>query len=117
MLIVWSTGYHSLKVIIKDENGCITEDILQILFRLNTDIFIPNTFSPNGDGINDWLEIFTKDGNNFNIQMSVYDRWGNLVYQSFNRKRPKWDGRFKGENLPAAVYVCVLFNSKMDRVN
>ena len=112
-----ATGDHTIKVIIEDENGCISEDILQILFRLNTDIFIPNTFSPNGDGINDWFEVFTKDGNNFDIKMTVYDRWGNLVYQSIKGEKPKWNGRFKGKNLPAAVYVYIIeFNDANGKI-
>lgn len=65
--------------------------------------FVPNGFTPNGDGQNDVFKVFT----NCLIQdfeMSVYDRWGNQVYFSKDVDAG-WDGTFNGQELQTGVYV------------
>lgn len=67
---------------------------------------LPNAFSPNGDGLNDFLHAKVgSDVKYFNLH--VYDRWGNRVYQSDNPKM-EWDGTFKGSFLPLGVYTYVV---------
>ena len=66
-------------------------------------IYLPNAFSPNDDGVNDFFEPL---GINFTvIDMKIFDRWGNAVYDS---PAARWDGRFRGEILDDAVFVCVV---------
>jgi gliding motility-associated-like protein len=63
----------------------------------------PNTFTPNGDGAND-LWVFTKLEFVENIQLYVFNRWGNLVYEEFS-PAPTWDGRdLNGAELGEGVY-------------
>ena len=66
-------------------------------------IFIPNAFSPNGDGTNDTWNIPAL-GAYPNFEMSVYNRYGQLVFQSKNTNRP-WDGTFKGKPSPSGAYA------------
>ncbi len=65
-------------------------------------IFIPNIFSPNDDGINDYLEVFYKNAQY--IEFSIFDRRGDFI---FNSKNPtlKWDGNFRGQALPNDTYT------------
>ncbi len=68
-------------------------------------IFIPNAFSPNGDGVNDnWgsYENFVKE-----ITVSVYNRWGKKVFEG-SGYNATWDGRFDGKNVPEGLYVYVV---------
>ena len=59
-----------------------------VLLQLNTfNIYIPNIFSPNGDGINDSFMPLTEEGNIDSYEMQIYDRWGNLIYEGV-----EWDG-------------------------
>jgi gliding motility-associated-like protein len=66
-------------------------------------LYIPNAFTPNGDGINDtWnipaLEAYTQH------ELYVLDRYGEIVFTSKGQNR-KWDGRFKGKDLPSGAYT------------
>ena len=70
------------------------------------DVFIPNAFSPNGDGLNDtWyipaLSAYTK------FELSVFNRYGQVVFQNKNSNKP-WNGKYKGEPLPIGVYVYMI---------
>lgn len=68
-------------------------------------VYIPNSFSPNGDGINDFFEIFLAKNTTVQrvIKVEIKDRWGNLVYAVKNTM-PNWDGQFKGQLLDPAVF-------------
>ena len=65
-------------------------------------VWLPNVFSPNGDGNND---VFRVRGSKINsIQFIIYDRWGEQVFESFNMSNG-WDGTYKGEKLNPGVFV------------
>lgn len=67
-------------------------------------VYIPNAFSPNGDGVNDQLMPF---GVNFQAtKLQVYDRWGGLVYTDTS-SAPSWNGRKNGKVATMGVYVVV----------
>ncbi len=68
--------------------------------------YLPNSFSPNGDGINDELTLLT-DCELAVYEMEVYDRWGNLLFSSTDIRKT-WDGSYKEENLEQGVYLWVL---------
>jgi gliding motility-associated-like protein len=68
-------------------------------------IIFPNTFTPNGDNINDIFRP-NQDANPSGYKLSIYDRRGSLVFQSqtiFNG----WDGKYNGKPAPAGVYYYV----------
>lgn len=95
----------------KNAGGCLTRDKVQVFVICNgSNVFIPNTFSPNGDGAN---EIFYPRGNGlFKVKsMRIFGRWGEVVFQkeNFNANDPAngWDGTFKGAKLSSDVYVYI----------
>ena len=68
------------------------------------DIFIPNTFTPNGDGLNDVFRVY---GNIIQeVSIMVFNQWGEKVYHGRDRNSG-WDGRFKGRPQPTGVYIVV----------
>lgn len=74
-------------------------------------VFIPNTFTPNGDGVNDRFYVSGK-GLGLIKRMAVYNRWGELVYEAYN-VRPNdpgvgWDGTYRGEIVAPDVFIYVL---------
>lgn len=75
--------------------------------------FIPNAFSPNGDGRNDVFEL-QLDINSTLLQLNIYNRWGQRVYQQVSGKRP-WDGTFNGTPLPPGTYFYDVMISCRDR--
>jgi gliding motility-associated-like protein len=68
--------------------------------------FIPNTFTPNNDAINDEFSIGTWTQCK-NFKLFIYNRWGNLIHQT-EGARVKWDGKFNGMDAPTGVYVYLL---------
>ncbi|NIG53287.1 PKD domain-containing protein [Chitinophaga sp. Cy-1792] len=89
--------------------GCSKSDIVSIDLVCKSDaIFIPNTFSPNGDGVND---IFYPRGKGISFVKSfrIFNRWGQEVYhrEQFNTDdiSKGWDGMFKGKPQSADVYI------------
>lgn len=83
--------------------GC--KDTASIYIGVDTKqtIFFPNVFSPNGDGLNDF--IFPLSNKKFTmITFSIYNRWGNLVYHWQYGERG-WNGKYKGEEADQGVYV------------
>ncbi|HSF88063.1 MAG TPA: gliding motility-associated C-terminal domain-containing protein, partial [Saprospiraceae bacterium] len=68
-------------------------------------IYIPNVFSPNGDQINDVFGVFPDETMDIvSITGAIFDRWGNLVFQS-SADPFLWDGQFKGRELQPGVYA------------
>jgi gliding motility-associated-like protein len=66
------------------------------------DLFIPDAFSPNGDGKNDLL--FVRGNNIQELYFAIYDRWGEKVFETTD-KNNGWDGNYKGKELNGAVFV------------
>jgi gliding motility-associated-like protein len=94
---------------VTNDGGCKARDKVTVYVLCNNaNVFIPNTFSPNGDGAND---IFYPRGTGvFSIKMfRVFNRWGEVVYErsNFNANDASagWDGRFKGNKLNPDVFV------------
>jgi gliding motility-associated-like protein len=76
-------------------------------------VYIPNAFTPNGDGLNDLLTV-KLIGETSITQLRVYNRWGQLVYDDPDLSH-QWNGKLKGIDLPAGVYVWTI--SGMDTYN
>ncbi len=72
---------------------------------LNKDVFVPNVFSPNGDGRNDVLFVY---GNYITkLEFRIFNQWGEQMIDISNRSQG-WDGTYKGKPQPTGVYVYVL---------
>jgi gliding motility-associated-like protein len=88
-------------------NGCIgaTQSYVITVMPLDKDVFVPNVFSPNGDGRNDILYVY---GNYIEkVDMRIFNQWGQQVAQ-INNKTQGWNGTFKGQPQPVGVYVYIL---------
>ena len=97
----------NLIVNVIDENDCIARDNILIRVSKNYKLFIPNAFSPNLDGVNDLFMPFGK-ASTLIKSMSIFDRWGNLVYDEgdfYATGQTGWDGKAKGQFVETGVYV------------
>jgi gliding motility-associated-like protein len=70
--------------------------------RDKLEIYIPNSFTPNGDKTNDTL--FVKGVGIQEFKFRIYNRWGELVFET-DRLDKGWDGTFRGEYAPEGVYI------------
>lgn len=95
------TGTYTVTLIIENEYGCL--DTAYRLIHIDPDftIFIPNTFTPNGDGKNEEFRIYGV--NFFETELYIYDRWGEMVYFTRNNK-VGWDGTHQGKIVKEDVY-------------
>ncbi|MGN6179251.1 MAG: gliding motility-associated C-terminal domain-containing protein [Mucilaginibacter sp.] len=73
---------------------------------ITQNIIVPNTFTPNGDGVNDTWEIKSL-GNYPKCTVAIYNRWGEKLYSSIGYPIP-WDGTYKGVNLPVGTYYYII---------
>jgi gliding motility-associated-like protein len=92
-----------------NNGGCKTSDTLKItVICNNNNIFVPNTFSPNGDGVNDVFYVRGK-GLNTIPSMTIFNRWGQIVFQKKdfapNDPTAGWDGTINGKPAPIDVYI------------
>ena len=96
-------------VTITDEMGCTAEDEVVIFVNKVRPIFIPNAFSPNGDGFNDFFTAFGGPAARQIKEMRVFNRWGALVYEAteipLSEPTLGWDGTFKGRELSPDVFA------------
>lgn len=97
---------------VTNNGGCVTADQITVfVICTNENIFIPNTFSPNNDGMND--QFFPRGRGLLNVKnLRVFSRWGQMVFsaQNFlaNDASAGWDGTFKGAQMPSDVYVYMI---------
>lgn len=97
---------------VHNEIGCTATDEIKIDVRCdNSVVFVPNTFTPNGDGSND--RFYPMSGGLKSISLfRVYDRWGELLFEARNIAPNEvnwgWDGTYKGSQLKPDVYVWYL---------
>jgi gliding motility-associated-like protein len=97
------------QVTVTNAFGCTATDTVSIkLFCSESRIYIPNSFTPNNDGVNDRFSI---KGQGIRVvkYLGIYNRWGELVFERSNfqvdDKNGAWDGRFKGLLVPTGSYV------------
>ncbi|MCB0640013.1 MAG: gliding motility-associated C-terminal domain-containing protein, partial [Phaeodactylibacter sp.] len=108
--IAMPTQTTEYTVTVIDIYGCEAEARVLVVVDPSPAIYIPNAFSPNGDGINDIFLIYARDGSVERIRkFQVFDRWGELVfeYENFDPNNPAygWDGYFRGELMNPAVFA------------
>jgi gliding motility-associated-like protein len=98
--------YH---VLVTDENGCTATDEVTVFIKFKPDVYIPNSFSPNGDNINDIFMIYAGDRIDKILELEIYSRWGESVFYvaNFLPNDPQygWDGMFRGKPAVLDVYA------------
>jgi gliding motility-associated-like protein len=88
--------------VIRGTNNDVTIQSNALSFTFEFTVHVPKAFTPNGDGLNDRLEIFGLGG--ANAQLNIYTRWGQQVYGEFS-SAPSWDGRINGRLADEGVYI------------
>jgi gliding motility-associated-like protein len=88
---------------------CEESDCFEIRFEKTVDVYIPNVFSPNNDDRNDFFFIQSDESVVLIKSMSIFDRWGELVFKRTNfvpnEEDLGWNGKFNGKSLNPGVFV------------
>ncbi|MBP8033203.1 MAG: gliding motility-associated C-terminal domain-containing protein [Bacteroidia bacterium] len=90
-------------VVVSNSPYCKVQDTVTVIVDINCgDFFIPNVFSPNGDGLNDMINVHGRCITTFNLQ--IFNRWGEKVFETSSLSE-SWDGTFRGQKLDTGVFV------------
>lgn len=93
------------------ENDCSQTDSLMVSVIDKRNVYVPNAFSPNGDGHNDYLTISAGPEVAQVLSFRVFNRWGAVVSELNNFQANQigvgWDGNFKGEAMNVGIYVWI----------
>lgn len=93
----------------RDAEGCSATDQIAITVDKRRSVYVPNAFSPNGDGNNDYFTVYAGADVREVKLFRIFDRWGNLIFEA-GPLRPNepilgWDGSFRGTAMAPAVFV------------
>jgi gliding motility-associated-like protein len=103
-----SFGTFLISAVITTAEGCTSQSataLLTIQECPNTLIYIPNTFTPDGDERNQtWAPVFTSGFNPSQFLLSVFNRWGNIIWES---RSPvgEWDGMYNDSPCQSGIYT------------
>jgi len=92
---IYATIAEQYVVVVTDTNNCINKDTTLVEEKCGSRIYVPNAFTPNGDGINDIFYAFSRSSQSF--EMKIYNRWGEQIFSSTDILKG-WDGTF--QNIP-----------------
>lgn len=102
---------NTYRLTIYYNSGCFASSSVRIDVDNDLDLFVPNLFSPNGDGVNDKFEIFGYSIRDFNLR--IFNRWGEKVFESTNQF-DSWDGTYKGAMQNPDIYTYLLQVTYLD---
>jgi gliding motility-associated-like protein len=95
-------GTYPVTLFAKTIHGCKAEKVKEIKVKERFSYYVPNAFSPDGDGVND---RFDGRGEGYTKRyMKIFDRWGELIFESHDRSL-EWDGTVNGRKVKPDVYV------------
>lgn len=120
--VVFPFRSEEYTLVVTDQNGCSAQASIYIDLDANRNVYIPNAFSPDGDGINDEFRLFTCTGVRGINYARVFDRWGEVVYDSNSIDvncfdgSVLWDGRKDGRTAIPGVYVYLIEVEFLDDV-
>lgn len=101
-----ASGDYDVCLTATNDYGCTNQYCTAISAIIDPLVDVPNAFTPNGDGINDYVRV--RGFGIAKMNFRIFNRWGALVYQSTSYKNNGWDGRLNGVLQPMDVYAYVL---------
>ncbi len=109
-------------LMVTDSTGCIQAADLLVQVRARRNVFIPNVFSPNNDGVNELFKIYTGPGVEEVKYIRIFDRWGNMLFEQGNLSPGfdgvgNWDGSVNNQIMNPGVYVYAAEVSFIDGIS
>ncbi len=94
-------------VYVTDTNGCSRQDSIEVaVSKTSNQYFIPNAFTPNGDGLNDCFGVY-KWGNISNLRFLIYNLWGEVIFSTSDFSKC-WDGTRHGVAQQTGTYIFLI---------
>lgn len=96
-----SKGEYEVEV--RDGQQCLQRQAVTISEECESEVYVPDAFSPNYDGVNDTWEIKSRVLED--IIINIYNKWGEKIFYSKQGQRQYWDGTYKGDLVSPGVYT------------
>jgi gliding motility-associated-like protein len=93
------------QVQVTDPKGCTAIGSALVINLCEPRVSIPDAFTPNNDGLNDVLQVFTAYVSDYEFR--IYNRWGEVIFVS-NNPEQKWDGTYRGTTYPSMLYPYII---------
>lgn len=107
-LVLEARNYHAVYRCVVSNGNCKDSCTYKLrVIDIPHDVWLPDAFTPNGDTRNDVFRVITDNPNVYNVDLYVYNRWGQELYISHN-SRDGWDGRVNGKEVDAGTYFWML---------
>jgi large repetitive protein len=103
--IMRQVGMFPVALVVTDAHGCSDTIVKTVPVSEEDLVYIPNAFTPNGDGLNDVFQ--PKCRGVIWYRLSIFDRWGELLFES-TQPSAGWNGSYKGVGCEQGVYTCKL---------
>jgi gliding motility-associated-like protein len=101
----FSEGNYSVSLLVENQYGCLDSTELVIQIKGDEIFYVPNTFTPDGDEHNHVFNpVFTAGFDPANYELNIYNRWGELLFQSLNASKG-WDGYYNNVVCPVGTYT------------
>ena len=102
-ITVAQAGAYTVQV--TDPQGCTATGLARVLNQCEPRVNVPDAFTPNNDGVNDVLQVFTAYVTDY--QFKIYNRWGEVIFATSNPEQ-KWDGTYHGTTYPSMLYPYIV---------
>ena len=110
-------GTYTVQLIAETEHGCLDTAFTQINIKEVFTFYVPNAFTPNGDGVNDVFMPMSIGMDNEGYHFIIFNRWGEMVFESYDINKG-WDGMtYSGEKAYEGVYTWLLYYNEIDNYN
>jgi gliding motility-associated-like protein len=97
-------GNYLVNLTVSNEFGCSDFTTISIQIKGDVIFYIPNSFTPDGDEYNNmFTPIFTSGFDPANFKMDIYNRWGELIFETFDARKG-WDGYLDFKKCPIGTY-------------
>jgi gliding motility-associated-like protein len=93
---------YNVKLLVTSDKGCLDSVYVSVIVLDEFLLYVPNSFSPNNDDINDDFSVSATGIDSYEIL--IFNNWGELIYSSSD-PLDSWDGKFNGAIVPAGVYI------------
>jgi gliding motility-associated-like protein len=104
-------GVYTVDLYAFSGQDCFSKSSTEVEIKYELYSAVPDVFTPNSDGVNDYLTILAFGIENFTFK--IFNRWGEVVYSTSDMNSGGWDGVYNGLNQPVGVYVYCLSGTNM----
>jgi len=101
------TGTYYVTLIATSYLGCADTVTKEVVILPEVIIYAPNTFTPDGDEFNQTWRIYIEGVDEFNFELQIFNRWGEIIYESHD-VNASWDGTYNGQLVPQGTYTWIV---------